>query len=157
VKGLGPESSSSKSLSSKKGGLPVARPLDGNGAAGRRQDSGTIDLGSDVLAVSRNGRESGPIDLGINTDSDSAVGGKQEAPSALEEYQRRVAKKRAPIPVWIWVLLGVGALLLVATFVIVMWFATRSGPPPVEDYIDTSQVAPDVPGQTAFIAPAARV
>lgn len=130
--------------SSKKGGLPVAKPLSADSAVGkRRRDSGAIDLGIDAAPRAKR-RDSGVIDLGIDTSSGIGQKEEDEQPSALAELARRKSRQKAHMPLWMWIALGVGGLLLVGAFVVAMIVA-NSGQAPVDEQPkirDTSWVTP---------------
>jgi serine/threonine protein kinase len=108
-------------VSDKKNGLLVAKPLEPAKTAPRR-DSGVIDLGIDTGAGSSNKGDAQPV------------------PSLADRLKK---KKQPPLPIWVWIALGVGGLLLIAAFVVAMVMAGGgggSGPEPATR--DTSDASP---------------
>jgi serine/threonine protein kinase len=116
-------------ISDKKNGLLVAKPLDSS-----KSTSGSAPR-----------RDSGVIDLGLDTGAGASGKGDAPTPSLADRLKK---KKRAPMPVWVWIALGVGAVLLIVTFVVVMVIGGGGGgpappPPPTPDTSDASSLDAD--------------
>jgi serine/threonine protein kinase len=107
VKGLSSNGGSGSSASSKKKGLPVAKPID-DSAARRRRDSGTLDLGGEVFGG----------------DSKKNLTAEAKEPSSIASLHRdRMKRKKKTVPLWMWIVTGVVAVVfigLVVTLAIVM-------------------------------------
>jgi len=108
VKGLDSNGGSGTSASSKNKRLPVAKPID-ESAARRRRDSGTLDLGGEVLGGSSN--------------KNSSAAEAKDPSSIASMHRDRMTRKKKSVPLWMWIATGVVAAVfvgLVITLAIVM-------------------------------------
>jgi len=114
TKGPGKTEDSGKGGIGKRKGLPVAKPLD-EGNQGPL-DSGELDLGADFPGVTP-------------TDGPQAVAAKdlpkdlpKEEPKSLVELRRERIRRDKSVPVWLWIAVPVGLLLLAGVMAIALAF-----------------------------------